>query len=102
MTKSNFGTTLIRAGTYGEGNAQLRGSVWLLLILNSMHNTATEIVDAQGTASQNPALLKTQDGMLRSESAADHHLDEQYSKTGRTKQISERTIGYEILASTFS
>ena len=30
-----------RVGTYGKGNAPPRGCIGLLLILNSIHNTAT-------------------------------------------------------------
>ena len=31
-----------RAGTYGKGNAPLKGCIGLLLILNSMHKSATD------------------------------------------------------------
>ena len=31
-----------RAGIYGKRNAPLRGCIWLLLISNSMHNSATD------------------------------------------------------------
>ena len=80
---------VIRAGTYGKGNAALKGSIGLLFILNSMHNSATDWrwarLHHKTPPARKPALLTTLSSSLRSESAAEHHSAEQYSKTGRTK-----------------
>ena len=80
-----------RAGTYGKGNAPLKGCIWLLLILNSMHNSATDRrwtrLQSKTPPARKPALLTTLSSSLRCESAAEHHTAEQYSKTGRTKLL---------------
>ena len=76
-------TRVTRAFTYGKGNAPLKGCIWLLLILNSIHNSATyrrwARFHSKTPPARKPALLIT------CESAAAHHTAEQYSKTGRTK-----------------
>ena len=86
---SKKSTTSNTHGTYGKGNAPLKGCMGLLLILNSMHNSATDRRWARFHSkippARKPALLTTLSSSLRCESAAEHHTAEQYSKTGRTK-----------------
>ena len=94
-----------RAGTYGNSNAPLKGSIWLLLILNSMHNSATDRrwvrLQSKTPPARKSALLTTQSSSLRYESAAEH-------QTGRkpagksSKKISEGATNHEIPAKTFS
>ena len=78
-----------RAGTYGKGNAPLKGCIGLLLILNSMHNSATDRrwarLHSKTPPAPKPALLTTLSSSLMCESAAEHHTAAQYSKTSRTK-----------------
>ena len=78
-----------RAGTYSKGNAPLKGCIGLLLILNSMHNSATDRrwarLHSKTPPARKSALLTNVSSSLRCESAAEHHTAEQYSKTGRTK-----------------
>ena len=73
----------------GEGNAPLKGCIGLLLILNSMHNSASDRrwarFHSKTLPARKPALLTTLSISLRCESAAEHYTAEQYSKTGRTK-----------------
>ena len=76
------------AGTYGKGNAPFRGCIGLLLILNSMHNSARDRQWA-GLHSKTPparkrALLPTLSSSLRCESAAEHHNAEVVSITKGT------------------
>ena len=40
-------TSNTRRHIYGKGNAPLKGCIWLLIILNSMHNNDIQIVDGQ-------------------------------------------------------
>ena len=52
-----------RVGTYGEGNSPLKGYIGLLLILNSIHNSATDRrwarLRAKTPPARKPALLTT-------------------------------------------
>ena len=97
-----------RAGTPGNGNAPLKGCIGLLLILNKMHNSATDRrlarLHSKTPPARKPALPTTLSSSLRRESAAEHHTDGQYSKTGRTKlqKISEEATDHEIPDRTFS
>ena len=72
-----------------KGNAPLRGCIGLLLILNSMHNSATDRrwarLQSKTVPARKLALLTTLSGNLRCEPVAEHHTAEQYSKTGITK-----------------
>ena len=81
--------TLTRAGTYGKGNEPLKGCIGLLLILNSMNNSATDRrwarLQSKTPPARKPALLTTPSRSLSCESAAEHHIDEQYSKTRQIK-----------------
>ena len=76
-------------GTYGKDNAPLRGCILLLLILNSLHNTATDRRWARfhfnTSPAKTPALLTILSSNLRCGLAAEQDTAEQYSKTGRTK-----------------
>ena len=78
-----------RAGTCGKGNAPVNGCIGLLLILNSIHNSATDRrwarLRSKTLPARKPALLTTLSSSLRYESAAAHHTAEQYSKTGTDK-----------------
>ena len=71
-----------RAVTYGKGNAPLIGCIGLLLILNSMHNSATDRrwarLHSKTPPAKKTALLTTLFSSLRCESAAEHHTAEQY------------------------
>ena len=86
---SNKAPRVTRAGTYGKGNALLKGYIGLLLILTSMHNSYTDRrwarLQSKTPPARKPALLTTLSCSLRCESAAEHHTVEQYPKTGRTK-----------------
>ena len=81
--------TLTRAGTYGKGNEPLKGCIGLLLILNSMNNSATDRrwarLQSKTPPARKPALLTIPSRSLRCESAAQHHSAEQYSKTRQDK-----------------
>ena len=63
--------------------------IGLLLILNSMHNSATDRrwvrLQSKTPPASKPALLTTLSSSLRCESAAEHYTAYKYSKTGRTK-----------------
>ena len=92
VAMSNQSTTIDRVthpGTYGKGNAQLKGCIGLLLILNSMHNSATDRrwarLHSKTPQARKPALQTTMSISLKFESAVEHHTAEQYAKTGRTK-----------------
>ena len=89
MPMSNQSTTSNTRRHIGQGNALLKGCIGLLLILNRMHNSATDRRWARlhsiTPPARKPALLTTLSSSLRCESAAEHHTAEQYSKTGRTK-----------------
>ena len=105
---NNQSTNIVtRAGTYGKGNAQLKGCIGLLLIADSMHNTATNRrwsrLHSKTPPAKKTAPLTTMSSSLRCESAAEHYT-EQYSKTaGQSyKKISEGETDHEILARTFS
>ena len=60
-----------------------------VLILNSIHSTATDRRRAMSQSNilpvRNRPPLTTRSSGLRCASAAEHHTAEQYSKTGRTK-----------------
>ena len=71
-----------------------RGCIGLHVILNSMHNSATDRtlkhhsktrLHSKTPPARKPAILTTLSSSLRCESATEHHTAEQYSKTGRTK-----------------
>ena len=69
-----------RAGTYGRGTATLKGCIGLLLILNNMHNSATDRrwarLHSKTPPARKPAFLTTLFSSLRCESAAEHHTAE--------------------------
>ena len=77
-----------RAGKYGKGNAPLKKCIGLLLILNNMHNTATDrwwaMLHSEKTPAKKPALLTTFSSSLRCESA-EHHTAEQYYQDRQNK-----------------
>ena len=78
-----------RAGTYGHGNAPLKGCILLLLILNSIHNSAADRrwagFQSKTPLAGKPALLTTLSRSLSCDSTAEHCTAEQYYKPGRTK-----------------
>ena len=88
-------------------NATLEGCIGLLLILNSVHNTATdrrwERLNSKTPPAKKTSFLTTLSSTLRCESAAEYHTDGQYYKTnGRSsKKISEGATDHEIFVRTF-
>ena len=85
---SNQSTTRKTRRHIRQWHAPLKGCSGSLLILNSKHNSDTDRRWARlhlTPPARKQALLTTQSSSLRCESAAEHHIAEQYSKTGRTK-----------------
>ena len=86
--ESNQSTTSNSRFTYSKGNAPLRSCIGLLLILNTIQNTATDYRLARQYCNtyrllKKLALLIPVSTRWRCESAAQHHTAEQYSKKGR-------------------
>ena len=71
------------------GNATRKGCIWLLSIVNSMHNSAKDrrwaLFHSKIPTAEKTAFLTSLSSSLRCESAAEHHTTELCSKTGRTK-----------------
>ena len=90
---SNQSTTRIRTGTYGKGNAPLKGWIGLLLILNSMHNTATDRQCAKlhwkTQPAKKPTPLTTLSSSLRCESVAEHYTADQLLEDRQDKAPKE-------------